>query len=97
MNSHSKSVFIIFSTLLSLLLVEIFYLNQFQTVTKRELNNKINFVQLTGLPDLAISTEVSYIRHRSLANTFSIYPDDVSLREYSYSAFAINNFKNPNE
>ncbi len=93
MNSKSKSVFIIFTFLLSLFTVEILYLTQAKTITAEELNKKIDFVRLTGLPDLAISTEVPYIRHRSLADVFSIYPDDASLREYSYSSFAINNFK----
>ena len=93
MNSKSKTVFIIFTFLISLFVVEVVYLNQSQSVTKKVLGKKVDFVSLTGLPDLAISTEIPYIRHRSLATVFSIYPDDASLREYSYSSFATNNFK----
>ena len=93
MNSKSKTVFLIFTFLISLFAVEILYINQSKTVPRVALDKKLNFVALTGLPDLAISTEVPYIRHRSLATVFSIYPDDTSLREYSYTSFATNNFK----
>lgn len=51
------------------------------------LNSKEAFVKLTGLPDMAISTEASYVRHRSLSELFSIYKDDGSLREYFPSTY----------
>lgn len=52
------------------------------------LNKKTTFVKLIGLPDLAISTEATYVRHRSMSDMFSIYKDDASLREYFPSTFA---------
>ena len=53
---------------------------------------KNQFVKIIALPDLAISTELSYIRHRSLSDVFSIYSVDGSLREYSKSSYAITSF-----
>jgi len=94
MNRKSKFIFIIFTSLISLFVIELVYLNQAKSIGKISIDKKVNFVRLTGLPDLAISTETTYIRHRSLADVFSIYPDDPSLREYSYASFSTNNFKN---
>jgi hypothetical protein len=59
-------------------------------MSKEVLNQKLNFIQKTGLPDLAISTEASYVRHRSLSDIFSIYKDDGNLREYFPSTFTYN-------
>ena len=51
-------------------------------------NKKEEFVILSGLPDLAISTEATFVRHRSMSDMFSIYKDDGSLREYFPSTYA---------
>ncbi|WP_294884216.1 MULTISPECIES: hypothetical protein [unclassified Sulfurimonas] len=51
------------------------------------LNLKNDFTKVVGLPDLAISTEASFIRHRTMSNLFSIYKDDPSLREYFPSTY----------
>ena len=58
-------------------------------MTNSDREKKLNFVKLTGLPDLAISTEANYVRHRTLSDIFSIYKDDGSLREYFPSTFII--------
>ena len=58
-------------------------------MTNFDREKKISFVRLSGLPDLAISTEANYVRHRSLSDIFSIYKDDGSLREYFPSTFII--------
>ncbi len=50
-------------------------------------SKKEKFVLLSGLPDLAISTEATFIRHRSMSDLFSIYKDDGSLREYFPSTY----------
>ena len=63
------------------------YLYTVKSQNKNTLNNKIAFIKLSGLPDLAISTEATYVRHRSLADLFSIYKDDGNLREYFPSTF----------
>ena len=51
-------------------------------------SKKEEFVILSGLPDLAISTEATFVRHRSMSDMFSIYKDDGSLREYFPSTYA---------
>ena len=58
-------------------------------MSKESLDKKREFLKLSGLPDLAISTEATYIRHRSLSNVGTIYKDDGSLREYFPSTYAI--------
>jgi hypothetical protein len=54
---------------------------------QKQQEKKEQFVAIAGLPDLAIVTETSTVRHRSLSDLFSIYRDDASLREYFPSTF----------
>jgi len=86
---NNKSEFIIYSfvALLMILLIGSSYLYTTNRVTTSMLEKKIAFVKLTGLPDLAISTQDAYVRHRSMSTIFSIYRDDGSLREYSPFTF----------
>jgi hypothetical protein len=44
-------------------------------------------VRLIGLPDLALSTEARYIRHRSLSDFHSLFSEEGTLPEYFPSAF----------
>ena len=50
-------------------------------------SKKESLVAFIGLPDLAISTEATFVRHRSMSDMFSIYKDDGSLREYFPSTY----------
>ncbi len=88
MNKKSKYFFITFISLSVILFLEVIYLQIFNTMNDSDLVQKNMFVKTVGLPDLAISTETSYIRHRSLSDIFSIYSVDGSLREYSKSSYA---------
>jgi hypothetical protein len=91
-NSYTKKTqytTYLFLLLVSLLLLEGLYLSTTKSIGSREFENKLAFVQMSGLPDLAISTEATYIRHRSLSDVFSIYKDDATLREYFPSTYAI--------
>jgi len=65
----------------------ILYLSYTSSITKDQLNKKNSFVKLIGLPDLAISTETGYIRHRSISNFFSSFNNDGTLRENTLSSF----------
>ena len=56
---------------------------------EKSLDKKLQFVSLVKLPDLAISTEATYVRHRSLSDLGAIYKDDGTLREYFPSTYAI--------
>jgi len=51
---------------------------------------KYQLTKSVGLPDLSISTEANFIRHRSLATIFDIYKDDANIRVYFPSSFSIN-------
>lgn len=84
---NKKSAFLLwtFSLLFGFLAVEIFYLSS--TKSEKSFGLKREFVSAVGLPDLAISTEASYIRHRSMSDFFSIYRDDGALRDYFASTY----------
>ena len=71
MNKKSKYFFIIFTIVMSFLTFEIIYLYTFKSSTKEELAQKNSFVKVTGLPDLAISNEAMFIRHRTLSDTYT--------------------------
>jgi ABC-type sugar transport system permease subunit len=66
---------------------ESIYLSIFKSVDAQMLEKKIEFVKLCKLPDLAISTEATFVRHRTMSDIFSIYKDDASLREYFPSTY----------
>ena len=85
--TNKKSAFLLwtFSLLFSFVAVEIFYLSS--TKNEESFRLKREFVATLGLSDLAISTEASYIRHRSLSDFFSIYRDDGALRDYFASTY----------
>jgi hypothetical protein len=85
----AQAVFYSFSVISIVIVAELFYINANKSLHDDILEKKIAFVQLSGLPDLAVSTEASYIRHRSLSTVFSIYKDDGSLREYFPSTYTI--------
>ncbi|SFV52885.1 hypothetical protein MNB_SV-12-1350 [hydrothermal vent metagenome] len=87
MNRKSHMLFYVFVGLTILLVGELVYLQQTKEMTQEQQLKKRNFVTIAGLPDLAIVTETSYIRHRTMSDLFSIYRDDASLREYFPSTF----------
>ncbi len=89
MNKKSHYLSYIFLVLFTLILVETLYLVSVKSMSSDLLKKKIAFVELVGLPDLAISTEATYVRHRSVSDMFSIYKDDGTLREYFPSTYAI--------
>jgi len=67
--------------------VETLYIYQTQSLTLESISKKQNFVALTGLPDLALSSEASFVRHRSLSTIFDIYRDGEGLKTYFPTAF----------
>lgn len=90
MTKKSINLFWIISGLLSIAIIQILYLSTTKSITNETLNKKKIFVKTVGLPDLAICTDANYIRHRSLADIFSIYKDDGNLREYLPATFVYN-------
>lgn len=86
---NRKSRFVIYSflSLMTLLFVEVIYLYVTKSMSEDELKSKREFVKVIQLPDLALSTEAFFIRHRTLSDFFSAYRDDGTLREYFASTF----------
>ena len=82
-----RLLFILFS-LVAILVVESIYLSATKTLSEETQTKRKEFVAISGLPDLVISTEATFIRHRSMSDMFSIYKDDGSLREYFPSTYA---------
>ena len=87
MHKKSHILFYVLLGLILLLMVELLYLQQTKNITPSQQAKKETFVSLTGLPDLAIVTETSSVRHRTLSDLFSLYRDDANLREYFPSTF----------
>ncbi len=89
MNKKSFYLLALFGMMISVLTLEVLYLSTQKAMTPSMLEKKKAFVGISGLPDLAISTEATYVRHRTLSDLFSIYKDDGTLREYFPSTYAI--------
>lgn len=70
--------------------LELAYLSATKTTTNIAQEKKEKFTALTGLPDLAISTEATFVRHISISDFFSFFKDDPMIREYFPSTFAYN-------
>ena len=89
MNKKSFYLLSLFTFMISVFCAEVVYLSTQKAMTQKVLEKKKAFVALAGLPDLAISTEATYVRHRTLSDLFSIYKDDGTLREYFPSTYAV--------
>jgi hypothetical protein len=89
MNKKSRYLFVIFVALFSIFGIEITYIYLTKSMSDEVLEKKLEFVALVKLPDLAISTEATYVRHRTLSDLGGIYKDDGTLREYFPSTYAI--------
>ncbi len=89
MNKKSKIIFYLFSLLGVVLFVQIAYISSTKSMTADTKEKKVLFVSLTGLPDLAFSSQSAYIRHRTLSLTSGIYTLDGCLREYDSATYAI--------
>lgn len=88
---NKKTIYLcsFFAVILCVICIELIYLNITKSISQEDYKNKNSFVSLSGLPDLAISTEAMYIRHRSLSDVFSLFKDDPLLTEYFPSTFSI--------
>ena len=90
MNKKSSLLLYTFLALIALFCIEVVYLMTSKSMKEDSAFVKKEFVKFIGIPDLAIATEASYVRHRSLSDFFSIYRDDGALREYFASTFVFN-------
>jgi len=94
---YKKSFFLMFFLifLFSFLSTFVFYLSTTKSLSKEDIQTKNEFVRTTGLPDLALATQSTAIRHRSISDLFSIYKDDGTLREYFPTTFVYSHSKLP--
>jgi len=83
-----KTKFVLLSILTTVLLIstEIAYLS----IKDNSSLHKRLFVKIVTLPDLAISNETHYVRHRSLSDIFSIFSNSPTLTENFPSTFVYN-------
>ena len=82
MNKKSKYLFFFLGITTILLTFQTIYLYTNKSLTKENLAKKDILLKVVGLPDLAISTEAMYIRHRTLSDIFSLFKESPELREY---------------
>ena len=87
MNKKSKYLISILVITIFAITVEAIYLQATKSLTKQQIEQKEELLKIVGLPDLAISNEAMYTRHRTLSNTFSIFKDSPELREYFPTTF----------
>ena len=82
--SKNLKIFTIFLLSLGLFFgTEIIYLAQ----KEKKIEQKRAFVAKVGLPDIALSTEAKYIRHRSLSDVFSIFSEDLEGVSYFVTTY----------
>ena len=88
----TKSIYLFYTllALISFLTIQVSYIDKTKSISSKSIQSKKDFINIVQLPDIALSTDLSYIRHRSLTNTFDIYNEDGSLREYSLGSFTYN-------
>ncbi len=91
MNKKSKLLLYIFSFLITTLIAQTLYLSSEKSMSSKAKEKKNIFVSLSGLPDLAFSSQSSYIRHRTLSLISDIYSLDGCLREYDKATYSIAN------
>ncbi len=71
-------------------LLAIFFIGEVTVLSlqNKHIEEKQMFVKKVGLPDLAISTEAKYIRHRSLTDIFSMFNENPISISYFLTSFA---------
>ena len=75
------------SVVILLSLAEIWVIKKNEKIQIARINVKRQAVELIQLPDLALTTEATWLRHRSLATPFSIFPEDGTLLDYYPASF----------
>lgn len=87
MNKKSKYLIILIIVTILSITLEALYLQNTKALKVKQIEEKRVLVSVIGLPDLAISTEAMYNRHRTLSDTFSIFKESPELREYFPTTF----------
>ena len=96
MINKAKKVSTLIFSLLVALIVLIQYIYNTYTTTSSQAKNKQLFTKIIGLPNLALGTNISYIRHNSLHNISSKYSIDGTLRQSALESFVYTSKKGNN-
>jgi len=83
----SKIILWVFVSVITFTIAELFYFNYKSENIEKLIIQKQKAVSIIGLPDLALATEAVWLRHRSIGNVFSIFPEDGSLLDYYPASF----------
>jgi hypothetical protein len=90
LSSNSKKILFFFIVIVTFTIFEAYYYNyKFENMTDA-ISQKRKAVSLIQLPDLALVTETIWLRHRSVTNMFSVFPEDGTLLDYYPSSFVYN-------
>jgi len=88
MKSKTKLFTLLFTLVSFIFLIEIFYLQNISEVTtEKNRVNKKSVEKIIALPNLVISSNELYIRHKSYANVFDILPNDGELHTNAKMSF----------
>lgn len=82
MNKKSKYMFLTVCFIGLLMFLELLYIQKNKVYNKKNIEDKKILVSVLQLPDLAISTEAMFIRHRTLNDTFATFKEGPELKEY---------------
>jgi len=83
----SNIILWVFVSVIAFTVAELFYFNYKSNNIEALIVQKQKAVSITGLPDLALATEATWLRHRSIGNVFSVFPEDGSLLDYYPASF----------
>ena len=95
-NLSSKILLWIFLLVVVLTTLEITFYSYQSNNNSLLIEKKRKAISLTQLPDIALVTETVWIRHRSISNVFSIFPEDGTLLDYYPASFVYNPNLNQN-
>lgn len=87
MKSKTKLFILIFTSLSFIFLLELIYLKNLTALTQSQIENKKYVTSILSLPNLAISSDEIFLRHKSYANISDILPNDGELQSNSKMSF----------
>lgn len=87
MKSKTKLLFLMFTMFSFILAFEMIYIQSTTILVNNQIENKKNISNFLHLPNLAISSDEIFLRHRSYANISDIFPNDGELQSNSKMSF----------
>ncbi len=86
----SRKAYLLLTLLAVVMLVTLLEMLMIKQVTPSQINReliKTQAAELIQLPDLALGGEATWLRHRSLAAPFAVFPEDGALLDYYPASF----------